>query len=185
MIINGLPLEPCSFCDCDSKLEFETLLYSKDALPEVRVVCRNCQHRPPVFEYPMDMAKEPPNKLMRELYAAFAWNKFCGAEKAKNKKLNKPELEAARKQEPVGYFYLLDFSDTTIYQDKSKDDNFSPLYASPVPAQQAEALEALEVLSSAIDTLKTVADNLEWLHSDFPVIARAEKLLKEPPCATE
>jgi len=41
----------------------------------------------------------------------------------------KAELEAARKQEPVGYFYLLDFSDTTIYQDKLGDENFAPLYA--------------------------------------------------------
>ncbi len=89
------------------------------------------------------------------------------------------QLEAARKQEPVGYFYLLDFSDATIYQDKFGDDNFSPLYASPVLAHKSEALE---VLSSAIDTLKTVAGNCEWSHSDFPVIARAEKLLQETPC---
>lgn len=46
------------------------------------------------------------------------------------------ELEAALKQEPVGYFYLLDFSDTTIYKDKEGDENYAPLYASPVPAQK-------------------------------------------------
>lgn len=48
----------------------------------------------------------------------------------------KAELEAALKQEPVGYFYLLDFSDTTIYKDKEGDENYAPLYASPVPAQK-------------------------------------------------
>ena len=45
----------------------------------------------------------------------------------------KAELDAARKQAPVGYFYLLDFSDTTIYKDKEGDENYAPLYASPVP----------------------------------------------------
>ena len=48
----------------------------------------------------------------------------------------KAELDAARKQAPVGYFYLLDFSDTTIYKDKEGDENYAPLYASPVPAQK-------------------------------------------------
>jgi hypothetical protein len=52
----------------------------------------------------------------------------------------KAELEAAREQAPVGYFYLLDFSDTTIYKDKEGDENYAPLYASPVSAQKIPTL---------------------------------------------
>lgn len=86
---------------------------------------------------------------------------------------------------------------------KSEVERLTPMQFRPAPCHAAcestafnieirklkaelEALghrsEALEVLSSAIDTLKTVAGNCEWSHSDFPVIARAEKLLQETPC---
>lgn len=64
-------------------------------------------------------------------------------------------------------------------KDSAKKVTFGSGATSPVPAQQSEALE---VLSLAIDTLKTIADNCEWSHSDFPVIARAEKLLQVTPC---
>ena len=101
---------------------------------------------------------------------------------AKERDALKAELETARKQKPVGW-YNEEAGTTTVFNAKflrsSPPEGCVPVYASPVPAQQEEALE---VLSSAIDTLKTVADNCEWSHSDFPVIARAEKLLQETPC---
>ena len=99
------------------------------------------------------------------------------------------ELEAARKQEPFMWAFMFpngdiakehffdEFSANICWLYRVPSGRAIPCYASPVPAQQSETLE---VLSSAIDTLKTVADNCEWSRSDFPVIARAEKLLPVP-----